>query len=80
MTFNEINDGIWNVYGEHGQGGERNSVYIIMDDNIAIIDTGIQNTIQAEIGECIEYAGRKAKDVKQATKTTNLKLVLNKFK
>jgi len=64
MTFNEINDGIWNVYGEHGQGGERNSVYIIMDENIAIIDSGIQNTIQFEIGECIEHAGRKAKDVK----------------
>ncbi|MGC9781700.1 MAG: MBL fold metallo-hydrolase [Candidatus Heimdallarchaeota archaeon] len=64
MTYNEINDGIWNVYGEHGLGGERNSVYIIMDDDIAIIDSGIQNTIQHEIYDCIDYAGRKAKDVK----------------
>ncbi|MHA1155000.1 MAG: MBL fold metallo-hydrolase [Candidatus Heimdallarchaeota archaeon] len=64
MTFNEINDGIWNVYGEHGPGGERNSVYIVMDEKIAIIDTGIRNTIQHEIGECIDHAGRKSKDVK----------------
>ncbi|MEA2070017.1 MAG: hypothetical protein U9O98_01865 [Asgard group archaeon] len=64
MTFNEINDGIWNVYGEHGLGGERNAVYIVMDEKIAIIDTGKQDTIQREILECIEHAGRKAKDVK----------------
>ena len=64
MTFNEINDGIWNVYGEHGPGGERNAVYIVMDEKIAIIDTGILNTIQNEILECIEHAGRKANDVK----------------
>jgi glyoxylase-like metal-dependent hydrolase (beta-lactamase superfamily II) len=64
MTYNEINDGIWNVYGEHGQGGERNAVYIIMDDDIAIIDTGIRDTIQHEIAECIDHAGRKKKDVK----------------
>ncbi|MFW9923335.1 MAG: MBL fold metallo-hydrolase [Candidatus Thorarchaeota archaeon] len=64
MTYHEINDGIWNVVGEHGPGGERNSVYIIMDENIAIIDSGIRNTIQQEILECIEYANRKAKEVK----------------
>ncbi|NHK30427.1 MAG: MBL fold metallo-hydrolase [Asgard group archaeon] len=64
MTFNEINDGIWNVYGEHGEGGERNSVYVIMDDDIAIIDTGIINTIQHDILDCINYANRKPKDVK----------------
>ncbi|NHJ03697.1 MAG: MBL fold metallo-hydrolase [Candidatus Heimdallarchaeota archaeon] len=64
MTFDEINDGIWNVYGEHGPGGERNAVYIVMDEKIAIIDTGIQNTIQHEIWECIDHAGRKANDVK----------------
>ena len=64
MTFNEINDGIWNVYGESGDGGERNSVYIIMDEEIAIIDTGIRDTIQNEIKECIEYANRKTSEVK----------------
>ncbi|MHA1220580.1 MAG: MBL fold metallo-hydrolase [Candidatus Heimdallarchaeota archaeon] len=64
MTYNEINDGIWNVYGEYGEGGERNAVYIIMDDDIAIIDAGIKGTIQQEIYDCIDYAGRKAKDVK----------------
>lgn len=64
MTYHEINDGIWNVYGEHGEGGERNSVYIVMDDDIAIIDTGIKDTIQHEIIECIDYANRKTKEVK----------------
>ncbi len=64
MTFDEINDGIWNVYGEHGPGGERNASYIIMDDDIAIIDTGILGTIQFEIGECIDHAGRKRSEVK----------------
>jgi len=56
MTFNEINEGIWNIFGEHGAGGERNSVYVIIDENIAIIDAGIRNTIQNEIAECIEHA------------------------
>ncbi|RLI70128.1 hypothetical protein DRO91_01460 [Candidatus Heimdallarchaeota archaeon] len=64
MTFNEINDGIWNVYGDHGEGGERNAIYIIMDENIAIIDTGLRGTIQHEVLECIEYANRKPKEVK----------------
>jgi glyoxylase-like metal-dependent hydrolase (beta-lactamase superfamily II) len=64
MTYNEINDGIWSVHGENGEGGERNAAYIIMDEKIAIIDTGIRHTIENEILDCIDYAGRKTKDVK----------------
>jgi glyoxylase-like metal-dependent hydrolase (beta-lactamase superfamily II) len=63
MTYNEINEGIWNVVGEIGEGGERNQVYIIFDKKIAIIDTGIRDTIQHEVGECIEYVGRKKSEV-----------------
>ncbi|MBD3192393.1 MAG: MBL fold metallo-hydrolase [Candidatus Heimdallarchaeota archaeon] len=72
MTYNEINDGIWEVHGEGGPGGERNGVYIVMDEKIAIIDTGIRNTFQNEIEECIDHAGRKEKEVKYILLTREL--------
>ncbi len=62
--FQLIDDGIYRVKSSHGSAGVSNAGYLIIDEELAIIDTGLQNTLAQPYLDTVKAAKRSPMDVK----------------
>jgi glyoxylase-like metal-dependent hydrolase (beta-lactamase superfamily II) len=62
--FQQIDDGLYRVKSSHSSAGAANAGYLLIDEEIAIIDTGLQNSLVQPYLDAVYAAKRSPVDVK----------------
>jgi len=62
--FQQIDDGLYRVKSSQGSSGVVNAGYLVIDEELAIIDTGIQNSLVQPYLDAVRAAKHSPKDVK----------------
>ncbi len=62
--FQQIDDGLYRVKSSQGSAGAANAGYLVVDEELAIIDTGVQNSLVQPYLDAVSAAKRSPTDVK----------------
>lgn len=62
--FQLIDDGLYRVKSSHGSTGVANAGYLVVDEELAIVDTGLRNTLVEPFVETVRATGHSPQDVK----------------